>query len=195
MVYTKVKGASHRLLMSVLFAILLGCFASKLHAGNFLLDFQMGSGDIKIDAGKGLSIRTTGFDTVGGSVYGGYRFDNNIFTRIGVGYQRSEDIFGIADSAKLTTYEALIGYSFNLENFFIRPQVGAAHWRLKLKEGIFLNPGDEERVEDSGEDYILLLDLGYAFTDRLGMRLSYKTIDSEIGRYSSSTVGLNLRFR
>jgi hypothetical protein len=164
-------------------------------AGNFLLNAQIGSGKVRLDSSVGGSIRTREFDTVGGSIYGGYIFDNKMFTKIGFGRQTSEDLFGIADTAELKTYEALVGYSIDFNRFFIRPQIGATHWRLKFEEGFFLNPGDEESVKKSGDDLLLLVDVGYSFTDRIGMRLSYKTIKSDIGRYSSSTVGLNIRFR
>jgi hypothetical protein len=175
--------------------LLLAIFSVNSYAGNFLLDVQIGSGDIKIDASEGGSIRTRSFDTVGGSIYGGYMFDNNIFTKVGFGRQSSDDIFGISDSATVKTYEALVGYAFDFDRFFLRPQVGVAHWRLEFKEGIFFNPGDEERINKSGDELVLLVDAGYTFTERLGLRLSHKIIRSDVGRYSASTVGLNIRFR
>jgi hypothetical protein len=174
--------------------LLLMTVAGYSHAGNFLLNAQIGSGKVRLNSSVSDSIRTTEFDTVGGSIYGGYIFDNKLFTKVGFGRQTSEDLFGISDTAVLKTYEALVGYSIDFNRFYVRPQIGAGHWRLNFDEGFFLNPGDEESIKKSGDDLLLLMDVGYDFTDRIGMRLSYKTIKSDIGRYSSSTVGLNIRF-
>jgi hypothetical protein len=127
---------------------------------------------------------------IGGGI--GYLFDSRFIAHLEVDIVES-GIFGTFDGYRLTHIDLSFGYRFRWKKMHFTPKVGHADWRLRAKEGMFLNPGIEESRAVSDNDLVWGFSIGYSKTQS-ELILSYKNIDTDFGSYDLSNIGILIRF-
>ena len=165
------------------------CFSDAIRMG-----FGVGRGNVDV------SSRFNGGDnyaddvSLSASAYLGYILNNNIVIDLVYGEMSDDIYFGVFEDIHLDTYEALLGYRFNFEKFYLEPKLGYAKWDFELEESDFLNSGSEQKIKESGSDPLVALVAGYRFTSVFGMSMSYKYLDFEYGNADSVHLGFDFEF-
>ena len=165
------------------------CFSDAIRMG-----FGVGRGDVDVSAGFNGDNNYTEDGSLSASVYLGYILNNTIVVDLVYGEMTNDILLGAADNIHLDTYEALLGYRFYFEKFYLEPKLGYAKWNFELEEGTFLNSGPEEKIKESGSDPLVALVAGYRFTSVFNMSMSYKYLDFEYGDADFVHLGFNFEF-
>lgn len=149
-------------------------------------------GVASVDFSKGDTfLGNSSVDAFSAAGYVGYVTQNQLILDIGISNQSNDILFGTLDNLRMTTYEVMAGYLLTYHRFYLEPKIGCAKWDINLTEGKFLNPGEEQKVKDSGYDPLAMLTIGYRFFDSFGFSVSYKYQDFAYGKAEWTVLGFD----
>ncbi|PCJ14586.1 MAG: hypothetical protein COB04_14945 [Gammaproteobacteria bacterium] len=159
---------------------------------NWYILAESGGGQIGVnndfDSGRDVDVSVVNF---GGAV--GYRFESNVVAQVGFEISVSPDLFGSFDSYSLGRIDPVVGYAFDFGRLSVIPQLGVSAWYFSVKEGAFLNPGEEETFGDEGQDIFGRLNVEYLFSRDIGGYISFQNSSYDFGRSKSINLGLKLK--
>jgi len=164
---------------------------------------QFGVSRIKVSGGYTFNDYN---DSSGATEFGwnlGSRFSNNIILEVSYIESDGHSFAGAGDSYDLKQKHVLIGYSFRLgSGLRVTPKVGTTEWRIKGREGVFLNPGEEDESDNNGSDVVYAIELNNeAFTKKffrvlpaysVGLHCSWTNTD--FGDYFSARLGATFQY-
>lgn len=121
----------------------------------------------------------------------GYQFNSRVVIDFNYVDLDTINLYEAFDSYSLTHKDVSLGYKFGWKSLYLMPQIGYADWRLRAKEGKFLNPGPEEAKIIFDSDYIWGFSIGF---DKPNSKvcLSHKIVDTDFGGYDLSSIRFNI---
>lgn len=180
--------------MKFTFVIFLLLFSSSCFSDAIRMGFGAGGGGVDVSSGFNGDDNYAASGSISTSLYLGYMLNNAIVIDLAYGEITDDIVLGAVDNIHFKTYEALLGYRFYFEKFYLEPKLGYAKWNVELEEGAFLNSGPEQKIEESGSDPLVALVAGYKFLPVFGMSISYKYIDFGYGSADSVYLGFDFEF-
>lgn len=178
--------------------ILLPLLASQTAlANNFFIGYSIGSETINIIKKYNLENNHLGNseDLFSQNINLGYQFDNGVLAEIGHRSSGSFNILGAFDDLSLSSTYGSVGYTLNSGNFSWVPNVNIAQSELKLKEGAFLNPGDEKSQKTSDIAKGIGLNGYYSLNESFDLSAKAKLHTSKFGDTKSLHLGIRYNFK
>jgi len=168
----------------------------QVAAEKFLLTVEVGVATIKIDKSYQMTNSTLDTqDSVAFSALFGYKFKSNFVLCIASSYYHGNSSFGANDRVHINDGSALVGYEFKANRKLnIIPMLGVNYWKLRSKEGAFLNSGPEEERVFRGNDSLAKVIFEIASTRMLGLNISYTYGRYDFGDLHSINAGMRFNF-
>lgn len=181
--------------------ILLGCMIalfmtlSQANAGTVFIAPEIGQGDIGINGEFSLNGSRVRAGTLSVSVSMGYKFDVGITFEGGLAKSTNNFFLGVSDFSTLDSQFVSLGYEFNVaEHLRIHPKIGYDRWDFKTKEGAFLNPGFEDRLNFSGEQSFWSVALEFPVSDATTLFVVYSEVNYDFGQSQYTRFGMQFNF-
>lgn len=164
-----------------------------LHArdGKFYGGLFLGRGAADIDSQ--FSVNNTRHNSENTSFGGffGYTFRNRLVVSAAYSISSSDNLFGAFESSSVDLGRVMLGYSIPVFGFAnIIPSYGYAKWKLKTKEGLLFNPGQEISKSYDGDDFIWSIGLELPSKKPLRFYASYLKSNFDFGQYQSTQLGM-----
>lgn len=163
-------------------------------AGSVMLDINAGIASAEISDADVYGNTAGDHDGVSWNAYVGYQFDAGLYSELGVGHYSADLLEGLLDTVDIKTVEAVVGYTFKWNSFFLRPAAGVTHWDVSVEEGDFFGAGSGFSAEEDGVDASLSIAAGYKFNDTFGVSLGYWMLDVPFGSLDATYLALNFNF-
>jgi|GEM_PF-2506407 len=182
----------HALLFSLfVYSLIHTLSASAQNYGTFV---GLSVGQTRVNLEQPLENDRDSLGAVGSGVTIGHVFDSNIVTRLNVSAAFNFSLFGTFDRVDLSHLDASIGYQKKWDRFSLTPKIGFTRYYYKAEEGIFLNPGEEDRAEEDGSTFFWGLSAGYALSSRFTMALVHKNVNTDFGDYQLNHIDFLVNF-
>lgn len=175
----------------ILFLSIISMSASAQNSGKFL-GFNMGQTKLYIN--KNFEGKSDSLGAAGVGLSFGYLFAFNLVTKLNTTYSKNFSLFGAADRYSLQHLDFSVGYKNEFGKLSMIPMIGYSNSKLISKEGQLFNSGIEEVKNDSGDNFLWGLSMGYAFHPQCELHLSYKKINTGFGGYQFSYVEVLFNF-
>jgi len=165
------------------------------YAGDFYVTPGIGRGDVKVKSEYSFSGRKQSNNDFGFGASVGYEFDSNLLVESNFYRSETDSIFSAFDSYRFSQTRFLLGYAFDVNPYFrIIPKIGYSSWDLDGEEGIFLNPGDEERSNVDGNTSFAQVDFEFPIKDWFSINASYTNTNFDFGKAQSINAGVKFTF-
>jgi len=156
---------------------------------------RIGVGSLKVKQFVGINERRTNVDTFGIGASVGYLTPIGVVVEVGADTFADFDFYDSFDSYQLTQRFGSIGYQFDLgHRWRLVPRVGRAHWKLRSREGWFLNPGPEEVREAKGDSSFWEIGVARQISRVVTLGATFKQGQFDFGRTQSAAFTVTLGF-
>jgi hypothetical protein len=156
---------------------------------------RIGVGSLKVKEFVGVNDRLKNIDTFGIGASVGYLTPIGVVAEIGADTYADFDFYDSFDSYQLTQRYGSIGYQFDLgHRWRLVPRVGRAHWKLRSKEGRFLNPGPEDVREAKGDSYFWEVSVARQISRVVTLGATFRQGQFDFGRTQSAAFTVTLGF-
>jgi hypothetical protein len=165
------------------------------YAGDFYVTPGIGRGEIKVKPEYSFSGQKQTNNNFGLGAAVGYEFDSNVLVESHFYRSETDSIFSAFDSYRFSQTRFLIGYAFDVNlKFRIIPKIGYSQWDLDGEEGMFLNPGDEERSSIDGNTSFAQIDFEFPIRDWFSINTSYTNTNFDFGKVQTIHAGVKFKF-
>jgi hypothetical protein len=154
----------------------------------------LGDADVKREY-TGVNGSRTDADLYGVGCGVGYLMPFGMVVEIGADFGAEFDLFNALDNYSLDQQFVAVGYQFELgEGWRFVPKFGRARWRLQSEEGVFLNPGPEDKDVLEGYDYYWEASVSRRISRVVALGVDYKQADYRFGRARSASFLVTMGF-
>ncbi len=128
-------------------------------------------------------------------VFAGVRFGNHWVLEVSETFSDGHSLFGWSDSYDLRQYLLVAGYAIPVKRSFrITPKVGVTDWKLKGREGLFGNPGDEDASRAEGHDAAFFMEFEWDINHFLSLGMNNGWSDTDFGNYTTGRFFVKFRW-
>lgn len=158
--------------------------SAQSHADNpaFYTIAQLSIGRVTVDSdfsfeSDGASSLTTGYGLKLGAQY------HDVILEASYNNNNANSVFGMADSYDIDLTQVVLGYSLFLgSRYVLTPKVGQMKWRIRAREGLLFNPGEEAKATTSGYDAVYAVEFRKRSDTRLSMGMEFIWGETDYGK-------------